>query len=266
MHMRHCLLLAALIATPALAADPLRDLCSERPGLDTPACTVDSGHLQLEVGIGDWTLDKQPDSRTDTIEAGQGLLRYGVGDSTELRLGWTAYGHVRMRDRATGDVERQSGVGDITVGMKQNLSHPDGQGLSITVLPYASLPVGGHAIGAGDWGAGLLVPVDYQLSDSLTLEATPELDAAVDEDRHGRHLAYGSAAGVQAKLSKVVSISAEAQVIRDRDQEEHSTQALAGLYLAVQPGEQTQLDLGSQIGLNRASPDVELYVGMTERF
>ena len=97
--MRRILFAGLLIASPAMAEDKLRDLCAERPGLDTPACTVDPGHLQVEVGLGDWTLDKQPGSRTDTITAGDISARYGVGESTELRLGWTAYGHARTRDR-----------------------------------------------------------------------------------------------------------------------------------------------------------------------
>ena len=81
--MKAVLLAGLLIASPALADDDLRDPCAERPGLDTPACTVDPGHLQVELGVGDWTLDKQAGSRTDTILLGQALARYGVGTSTE---------------------------------------------------------------------------------------------------------------------------------------------------------------------------------------
>src|SRR3954447_827014 len=103
--MKRIFLLGFLIAAPAMAKDSLRDLCAERPGLDTPACTVDPGHLQMEVGLGDWTLDKQPDSRTDTFVTGAISARYGVGNSTEIRFGWTVYGHSRTRDHATGAVD-----------------------------------------------------------------------------------------------------------------------------------------------------------------
>ena len=49
--MKALLAVAALLAaTPALADDQLRELCSERPGLNTPPCIVDKGHLQVEVG------------------------------------------------------------------------------------------------------------------------------------------------------------------------------------------------------------------------
>lgn len=260
------MVIAALLASAASAQDKLRDLCTDRPGLDTPACTVDQGHLQIELGLGDWTLDKQPDSRTDTVSTGQVSARYGIGASTELRVAWTAYTHVRTRDRASGAIDRVGGVGDVVVGIKQNLANPDGSGFSLAVLPQAMLPTGKDGIGAGDWGGGLLVPIDYALSDSLTLEMTPEIDAAVNEDGSGRHLAYGSAIGLQTKLGKKASMSAEFEAIRDRDPGGHGTTALAGVYLGYQPQDTLQLDLGGQAGLNRQSPDVEVYVGVSKKF
>ncbi|WP_116092212.1 transporter [Sphingomonas crusticola] len=265
--MKALLAVAALLAgAPASAADQLRELCSERPGLDTPPCIVDQGHLQIEAGVGDWTLDKQPDTRTDTLLAGDVLARYGIGDTTELRLEWTAYGHVRIRDRISGSVSKSSGIGDVTLGLKQSVTHPDGDGFSVALLPYATLPTGRHQVGAGDWSAGLLIPVNYDLSDQLKLEITPEVDAAVDEDGNGRHTAYGSAAGLGVKLSEKWNMSVEAQVIRDRDPSGHSSQALGGVYVAYQPKDRLQFDAGAQAGLNHASPDVELYFGVTEKF
>jgi hypothetical protein len=264
--MRKIILASLLLASPVMAEDKLRELCAERPGLDTPACTVDAGHLQIETGLADWTLDKAADSRSDTLIAGDFLVRYGVGDSTEIRLGWTAYGHVRTRDLTTGTIDHISGVGDVTIGLKQNLSNPGGDGFSLALLPYATLPAGKDGIGAGDWGAGLLIPVSYDLTERLTLETTPELDAAVDSDGKGRHLAFGAAGGLGVKLSEKWSMSAEGQLIRDRDPSGHSTQALGGAFLAWQPRDRIQFDAGAQAGLNHATPDVELYFGISEKF
>ena len=265
MRLAIALALAALSA-PAMAKEPLREFCGDRPGIGTPACTVDKGHLQIELGLGDWTLDKQPDSRTDTILAGDVATRYGIGDATELRLGWTSYGHERQRDRTSGMVDRASGVGDVTIGLKQNFANPDGDGLSIAALPFATLPTGGHAIGVGDWGAGLLLPVDYELTKGIQLQFTPEIDAAVDEDRHGRHLAYSGVAGIDVELSEKLAVDAEVQLQRDRDPSEHATMALAGLALDYMAAAQTQLDVGSIAGLNHNAPDIELYFGISRKF
>jgi hypothetical protein len=266
--MRTMLACVAFLAAPAFAQDAgkLRDFCGDRPGLGTPACTVDPGHLQVEVGLGDWTLDKQPDSRTDTLAFGDIALRYGIGEATELRLGWTAYGHVRERDRMSGTLDRTGGIGDVTLGLKQNLHNPDGSGLSVALLPYATLPSGHDQVSAGTWGAGLLVPVNYALSDAITLELTPEVDAAPNEKSHHRHLAYGTVVGIQAKVTKKLSATAEIQEMRDRDPDEHSTQSLAALSLAYQPTDNLQFDVGAFAGLNHKTPDLELSFGVARRF
>ena len=257
--------LAAALAAPA-AAEDLRDFCGDRPGIGTPPCTVDKGHVLVEVGLADWTLVRQADSRIDTILGGDFDVRIGLTDSTEARVGWTPYGHVRTRDRLTGRVDRRSGIGDVTIGIKQNVMQPDGDGFSVALLPYATLPVGREPIGAGDWGGGLIVPVSYELTKGVKLALTPEVDAAVDEDGDGRHLAYGSVVGLSGELTDNVTVTGELEELRDRDPSGHETQELAGLSIAWQPQKQTQLDLGSNIGLNHASPDLELYFGVSRKF
>jgi hypothetical protein len=262
--MKKAVVALALLATAS--AVQARELCADRPGMGTPACTVDPGRVVVEVGLGDWTLDKTADSRTDTIVAGDGLVRVGIADHAEVQIGWTAYGHVRERDRASGAIDRSSGIGDVTLAVRRNLVSPDGSGFSIALMPYATLPAGGQAIGDGTWSAGLIVPVSFDLNDTLSLALTPEADAAADEDRHGRHLNIGSVAGLGVKLSKAVQATGEVSLFRDRDPEGHTTQALAGLSLAWQPGDDWQLDLGVNAGLNHVSPDADVYGGIVRRF
>jgi len=259
-------LAAAFAAIGTAEAQDLRPLCPDRPGLDTPACTVDPGHLVAEMGTIDWSLDRDASQRSDSFTFGDLLLRYGIADHAEIQLGWTALGTVRTRDRATGAVTHDSGAGDVTLAVRRNLLHPDGSGFAAAVMPYATLPAGGATIGAGDWGAGLIVPLSYSLTDKIGLSLTPEIDAAVDQDRHGRHLAYGSAIGLTTALTSSMSSAFELQAMRDRDPAGHATQALASLSVAWQPKSNLQLDMGAVAGLNHASPDVELYMGIARRF
>jgi hypothetical protein len=259
------LMLAAAAATPAIAADA-REFCPDRPGLGTPACTMNAGRIAVEIGIVDWTLERDAESRTDTIVGGDTLVRLGIDDATEVQVGWTAFGHVRTRDRATGMVDRASGTGDVTLAVRRNLRNPDGSGVSFAVMPYATLPTGGSTIGAGDWGAGLIVPISFDLGRGLSLGLSPEIDAAVDEDRDGRHLAYGSVIGLGLDFSAAVSATLEFAATRDRDPDGRATQALAGLSMAWTPEEDTQLDVGVNAGLNHATADVQVYAGIARRF
>ncbi|KGB58197.1 transporter [Sphingopyxis sp. SE2] len=266
MPLRSVLLVAALTFTvPALGQDGRRDLCPDRPGLGTPACTLDSGATMLETGIADWTLDRDADSRTDSFAFGGALLRTGLTPSLEAQIGWTMLGHVRERDRPTGDVARWTRTGDVTLALRQNLINPDSSGFSAALMPYATLAVGGEGVGAGDWGAGLIVPVSFELG-AISLGLSPHVDAAVDADGDGRHLAYGSVAGLGFALSDEVSATAELSLTRDRDPGGHATEALAGLSLGWESGADSQWDMGVNAGLNRNSADIQLYAGYARRF
>jgi hypothetical protein len=259
------LIAAAMAATPALADGDRRDLCPDRPGLGTPACTVEPGTVVFEIGLADWTLDRSAGSRTDSWAFSDALLRTGLTPSLEVQVGWTMLGHVRERDRATGAATSRTRTGDVTLALRQNLSNPDGSGFSIALMPYASLPLGGAGVGAGDWGAGLIVPASVDLG-ALSLGLTPHIDAAVDSDGDGRHLAYGSVVGLGFGVTDDISMAAEVSLTRDRDPGGRTTEALAGLSAGWQPDADSQWDVGVNAGLNRDSPDVELYFGFVRRF
>ena len=258
-------ILAALAVLSGVAqADELRDFCADRPGNGTPACTMDPGHLMLEVGLVDWTRDRQDTARTDTWTAGDILLRYGVGESTELQLGWTAYGEVHTRD--TGLDDRISGSGDVLIALRQNLQNPDGSGVSVALMPFLTLPTGGEAIGAGKWSGGLVLPVGIDLGGDFSLGLTAELDATPNSERGGHHAAYAGTIGLGIPLTGSLGASLELTASRDLDPAGHSQERAAAVSFAWEVSDDIQLDLGSNFGLNRQTADAEVYAGIARRF
>jgi hypothetical protein len=262
--MRALFLMLVLLPAPA-AAEQLRDFCPDRPGLGTPPCTIDKGHGDVEVGLADWTLDKQPGQRTDTWIFGDTLVRYGLTDKLEVQLGWTAFGTVRERISGAPN-SRSSGTGDVRIALRRNLINPDGSGFSAALMPYATLPTGGRTIGAGTWSAGMLLPVSYALPHGLQLSFTGRLEAAADEDRRGRHLAYGGVAGLDIPLAEPLTATVELSAQRDEESGGHSTEMLGSLSFAYLARPDLQLDVGANAGLSHDAPDVELYVGIARRF
>ena len=257
-------LLALATATPAAAQE--REFCPERPGLETQTCIVDRGRVLVESSLADWTRDRQSDGTTDTVLIGDTLVRVGVTDRLELRAGWQLFGHQRTRDATTGAIDRADRVGDAVVGLKASLLHPDGQGLSIAILPSVTLPVGREPIGAGRVQPSLLLPVSYDVSDAVTLGVTPAIRGLANQDGPGEHLRYGAAAGVTVKVSEAVSVGADASLARDDEPGDHTTRARAAMTLAWQPKDDWQLDTSAIAGLNRDTPDVELIAGIARRF
>jgi len=257
-------LLLCVAVTPAWADD--RDYCPARPGLGTPACTIAPGRISVEVGLADWQHDADATGQTDSVLFGDTLVRVGLGEAVEAQIGWSPFGIERTRDTATGIVGHDHAVGDVLVGLKANLLHPDGNGLSFAIQPCATLPTGRSPVGAGDWGAGLVAPVTYDLSDTVNLEFTPEIDAAVDEDGNGRHVAFSGIIGLGYAVSDQVGVTIEVEDARDHDPSGHTTQWLSAASLAWTPATDLQLDIGANLGLNADAPDTEVYVGISRRF
>ncbi|MGY4396864.1 hypothetical protein ACVWZA_002049 [Sphingomonas sp. UYAg733] len=256
---------AAMLGSSAASAEE-RDYCPARPGIGTPACTIAPGRVSVETGLADWTREEDSSQRSDTILIGDTLVRIGLTDSIEAQIGWTPFGHVRSRDKLVGTIDRADRVGDALLGFKANLHNPDGSGFSVAVQPFVTLPVGRGPVGAGDWGGGLIVPLTYDLSDKLNLQFTPEIDAAVDQDGNGRHLAFSGTAGLAAAISDALTGTVEFQALRDQDPTGRTTQTLAGLSFGWMTNKATQFDIGGAVGLNHVSPDAEIYVGISRRF
>ena len=254
----------ALASSAAGAED--REYCPDRPGLGTPACTMSPGKASLEVGLADWTVQSDPDERSDTFTLGDVLLRYGIAEHAEVQVGWASLGFSRSRDRLTSEVEHYSGTGDVTLALRRNFAHPDGTGLSLAVMPYVTLPLGREPIGDGDWSAGVLVPLTYELSDTWALATTSEIDAAVDENGKGRHLSLSEVIGASAKLSSKITASVEYAITLDRDPADRHVEHVSGLSLGWQPSDNLQLDLGANLGLNHHADDAEIYFGISRRY
>ncbi len=255
------LLLIAALATPAHAEE--RDFCANRPGLNTPACTLAPGEFMAEVGVLAWDHQADAASRDDTLTLGDTNLRMGLTPRSELEFSFAPYVHDRQRDKLTGAITTVASTGDATIAWRRGLAGPNGP---VALQAYVTLPVGTSPGGAGDWGAGVLVPMGFALGHGFQVELTPEADAAVNASGSGRHLAFGSAAGVSYDVSKAVTLTVEANVFRDLDPAGHDTQAEAAVSLAWQAGKTFQLDVEMDERLAGGVPDQSFKFGFAKRF
>ena len=107
----------------------------------------------------------------------------------------------------------------------------------------------------------MLIPLTYDLSDKWQVGLTSEVDAAVDEDRDGRHFYASAVAGLGYAISDKVSITSELFVARDQDSADHQTRFLFAQSVAWQPKRGFQLDALAAVGLNRNTPDFRFLTG-----
>lgn len=252
-----------LVAAPASAQDdPVTErFCPNRPSLGASGCVTMPGQVQVELSGVDWQRDDSGDAREDLTLFGDVTARIGVTRDSELQVEFTPLGTLRTRDKVTGAVSRKWGAGDTTIGYRYALSHPDGRALSSAIQPYVTLPTGRSGIGDGDWSAGVIAPVFWQMNEKWSLDFTGRATAAANEEGGGRHFDASGVVGLGYALTDSLTAVAEFSVERDDDPSGHVTQTLAAGSLAWQPTKRTQIDLLAVAGLNHDTPDVRLVLG-----
>lgn len=252
--------MALTIATPVLAEDEPR-FCPTRPNLGGSSCTTEPGRVHLELSALDWQRDDPSDAREDRIVTADLLARLGVGKNTEVQLEWMGFGRDRTRDKASGTIDTVTGAGDVTFAVRQHLAGATGKPFAAGVQAFVTAATGRQPVGAGTWSTGIIVPVQYELTDKVAIAVTGEADAAANQSGMGRHLAYSEITGLRYKFTDRVTATAELSLERDEEPDRHETLALAALSAAWRPTKVVQLDILAAAGLNHASPSVRLVTG-----
>jgi hypothetical protein len=260
----HFLGTVLLWAASASAAADEQPICADRPGKATSTCTVSVGHWQLETGLADWTLNKNDGERDTSLVLGETTIKYGLTDRSDIEVDVTPWQRATVREPLFQD--SYSGIGDINVIYKQQLTPRDAP-VQLTAMPYAKIPSAKRSLGNGKWEGGLLLPIGYAIPKSpLTVGLTPEVDWVADADRPGHHFAMIQVATLGWQATHRLNLSAEIWGQLNWDPAGTDKQFSADGSLAYLISESVQIDGGANFGLNRNTPDVEVYAGVSKRF
>ena len=263
--MRGHVVAAMLLYATSAAADPAEQpICADRPGKATATCTVPRGHWQAETGLADWTLEGDAGERDALLSIGETTVKYGVTGGADIEVDVTPW--QRATSRAGGVHDSASGFGDLNILYKQRLTSRDAA-VQVTAMPFVKAPTAKHALGNGKWEGGLLIPVGYAIPKSpFSIALTPEIDWAADGDGHGHHAAMAQVVSLGWQATGRLNLSAELWGQWDWDPDGTTRQSSADGAVAYLLSNDVQLDAGANFGLNRATPDVELYGGVSKRF
>ena len=270
-----CALAAALSALAGAAcaqtapppAAALRMLCPDRPAKGTSACTVDKGHLQLETDLFNGTYDRSGGVSTTAYLFTNPTLKLGLTDNFDVEANIAPYVQIRTHDLTTGARSTQSGIGDLYLRAKLNLLGNAGGAVGVGIEPYVKAPTAPLGVGNGAWEGGALVPVSFNLPHGWSLGVTPEADVVLNGSGSGRHLAVQLPVGLGHAIGPLNG-TIELWTAQDFDRSGTTRQYSLDLAAAWQPPTDAnlQLDGGVNIGLNSATPDLQVYVGATRRF
>lgn len=251
----------------AAGAPKLRDLCTDRPTKSTGPCTVDPGHFQLESDIFNFVVDRTGGVDTNTYLFTNPTVKYGLTQTLDLEVSVTPAIEVTTFDRASHAKSNVTGVGDLYLRAKLNLTGDDGGTVGLALVPYLKVPTARAGIGNGAVEGGALVPMSISLPGKFSLSLSPELDLLKNQGDSGRHANLINLVGIGHAIGPV-TLAGELWSDVNFDPSGRIDQYSADLGVSWIPVNQPnlQLDGGLNFGLNGVTPGVQAYVGISRRF
>ncbi len=250
---------------PAPAADTGSSaICTDRPTKVFATCTLEPGHLQLETDLFNGSFLRLGGVTTDTYLVTNPTLKYGVTPKLDIEANIAPYVYVRSSSAAGKSTV--GGIGDLYLRAKYAAyASADGK-LSLTLVPYLKAPTARSVIGNGELEGGGAVAVSYKLSDVWTLALSPEVDAYADSTGSGRHVNHIEVINLGLALPQSVTVSGELWGDWNYDPAGTIKQYSADVAVAWGMTKFMQLDAGLNFGLNRFTPGVQAYVGVSQKF
>lgn len=250
-------LLVAAVAVAQEGWSGLDDsLTTDRPDFTESTSTIPRGHFQIEGGT---TLTRVEDE--DSTSFGELLVRIGMGDSWELRLGAGSYSRVET----AGDTV--SGLDDPSVGVKIRFTE-DAEQLApgqpaASLIFLTSIPEGDDGLTQDEWVPEAKLALGWSLTPRFSLSSNLNYAYAVDDAERFHQLAATLSGGFS--VTDRLGTYLEWYGFSEEAEDGPSTHYLNGgvTYLI---NSDLQIDARVGTGLNDADPDWFVGIGAGVRF
>jgi hypothetical protein len=261
------LLAAAIIAITAAAPLAAQDLSGlkepispDRPNFTNSPDTVAAGHLQVETG---YTFTRKGPQKDSSL--GELLLRYGIDERCETRLGLGSYHWI---DTGVPGERRISGLQDPFVEVKVRLNEAEAEhrapGMpALGLLVQTTIPVGARALTSDAWQPRAALALYWELTKSLSLGSNLGCAYLADSGERFTQCFASLSAGVQ--VNDKVNAFFEGLTFSKESARGSSTQYLdTGLSYLM--SKDLQLDVRVGAGLNSPRPNWFTGLGGSIRF
>ena len=239
-------------------------MCTDRPTKGSYACTVDADHFQYEADLLNNSHSSFSEDHEDIWIVPNPTIKYGISPWMDVEANFAPWVRVKIVDH--GVESQSSGVGDLQLRLKYRFLGANDSTLSASVIPYVKLPTARIGIGNGAVEEGLIAPINYKLSENVTLATSPEFDLLKNLGNDGRHLNTLQVINVGVAVTSKLIWYAEISADWNFDPLGTTQQCSADTAFAYGLTNWLQVDIGWNVGLNRQTPALQSYVGIAQRF
>ncbi len=253
-----------------LDADPLTEpIVTDRPDFTESTQAVPRGRFQLEAGY-TFTNDHERGVTTTDHAFPELLLRIGLADEWELRLGWAGWslGEEMFRERNehgrhVSRNEHTDGGADMTLGFKRHLWDQEGWRPDFGVIGELSLPTGSGEKSSGDVDPAVKLLWAYDLTDRLSVAGNVNL--GVPRSARGRFVQSAASLSFGYAWTDWLGSYVEYFGIYPNDRGSDAAHYLNGGF-TFPVNDNLQFDIRAGVGLNEEADDFFSGVGFSVRW
>lgn len=254
-----------------LPAAPLTEpIVTDRPDFTESAVTVPWGHAQLETGY-TFSYDSGDGERNMDHTYPESLLRVGLVEDVELRIGWIGWSHssrmYRERDeennRRLKITDYENGATDMSLGFKFHFLDQKEWVPDLGLIIDASIPVGAKNKTSGDVDPGMKLLWAYDLGHDFALSGNVNL-AVPTSDNH-RFVQTSSSISLAKGWTDKIGTYVEYFGFYPNDRHQNDAHYANGgmTYLVT---DNFQIDLRAGLGLNDEADDFFTGIGFSFRW
>ena len=257
--------IAALAAAllPCAFAHAEESIATDRPDFVESSDVVGLGRFQVETGL---TSDRHAqDGVTVRTLSTPTLFRYGIGETTELRLETDGYMRERTGDSVAATTTTARGWSDLSFGIKWHVLEGKDSTPGVAWLLHVDTATGSKVFRGSGLRPSLRAAIEWELPEDFSLGVMP----GVYVDRNDAGKRYTGAI-LAATLGKEWSprwhsfIEIAGQQLASKRNGGSVVTLDAGLAFVATPT--LQFDVEVSRGLSDAAPDLESGLGVSIKF
>jgi hypothetical protein len=172
---------ALAFSTFSYSEDWSDTISTDRPDFTESALSLPENMVQVETGF---TYTRSQGE--NTVGAPETLIRYGINDWFEARVGTPSWGVTRRNGKTS--TAFQDGYFGFKFGLEKSISDH----FEVSIIPATTAPIGNAPFGENDidaWNPEVKMPISFDLTDTFTFSTMPYLRSEALDDT-GRATIY----------------------------------------------------------------------------
>jgi hypothetical protein len=247
--------------------DEMRKFTPDRPTKGFSVRTVDAGHWELETDFVNTTDSNYQGTITRSIQALDPNFKLGLTDWMDVEVQFNGLQYSRLFDTAAGrSTFDGTGFGDVFLRTKMNLFGNDAGPAGFALIPYVKLPSSAPVISNGAVEGGLIAPLALRPEDFIITLMT-EVDVLKTATGNGRYTNFVNLIGVSHPVPGMDGVNAMVELYSSAGTDPLTPPVYTfDLGANFRIDKHAIVDVGLNLGLNKAAPKAQIYSGISFRF